>query len=193
MDVLLTLVWRVDRPARRTVELSIHGFTAWLSVRLFEAYIQLCSDIYSKNSYTRSVRATATHFHQFNLKPLLPAHDALLKNTANKTKLNTLICESILLAEEFLNIVTWYHKLKATGDKTLLVQVPKRCKTPRLDLHRHAKRADVATTQTTLQKRSRITSSGDVWTAITPSSLLCYSISTLAWYLSLPWRSSRQS
>ena len=64
----------------------------------------------------------------------VPARDALLKNFASKTPVNTLICKQTLIDEDFLKNYTQDQKSMVTGDKAVPIQVSKGRKPPRLDL-----------------------------------------------------------
>ena len=111
MDVSAAL-WTLDWPTHGTVGTFISGFNEWLRVRLSEADVHLCFDRYrdySTKSTTRSSRAAATRVHQLDLKTPLPARDAVLRNSANKAQLNSLICEQILIDEQYLQQVTQHH------------------------------------------------------------------------------------
>ena len=104
-------------------------------MRLFGADVYLCFDRYrdySTKSTTRSARAAATHVHQLDLRTPLPARDAVLKNSANKAQLNSLICEQILIDDQFLQKVTQRHRLVVTGGDSVPTQVSRGCKLPRL-------------------------------------------------------------
>ena len=106
-------------------------------MRLSEADVHLCFDRYrdySTKSTTRSSRAAATRVHQLDLKPPLPARDAVLRNSANKAQLNSLICEQIIINEQYLQQVTQHHKLVATGDDAVPTQVSKGRKILRLEV-----------------------------------------------------------
>ena len=98
------VLWTVDWPSHANVATFISGFKVWLSIRLLEADVHLCFDRYrdySTKSSTRSARVINTFVHQLDLKTPLPARDAVLKNCANKAQLNTLICEQILIDEDY--------------------------------------------------------------------------------------------
>ncbi len=122
----------------------------WLSSRLAVAEVFLCFDRYrdySIKSSTRFARAAATRVHQLNLNTSLPARDAVLKNSTNKTQLNKLICEQILHDEKYLKNVTQNHKLVVTGDDAVPIQIFKGRKMPRLDLASTHEEADMIITQ----------------------------------------------
>jgi len=94
MMAVLVVLCTVDWPAHGPVEMVISGFKKWFSVRLFEAGVHMCFNIYhdySTNGYTTPARATANLIHQLNLNTSLPAPDAELKKCANNEQLNTLI------------------------------------------------------------------------------------------------------
>ena len=149
MDVSAVL-WTVDWPTHGTVGTFISGFKAWLRVRLSEADVHLCFDRYrdySTKSTTRSSRAAATRVHQLDLITPLPARDAVLRNSANKAQLNSLICEQILIDEQYLQQVTQHHRLVVTGDDTVPTQVSKGRKIPRLDIATTQEEADLIITQ----------------------------------------------
>ena len=105
-------------------------------------------DYYTK-SITRYARAINTRVHQLYLKTPLPARDAVLKNSANKAHLNTLICEQILIDEDYLKTLTQDHRLVVTDDKAVPTQVYtcKGHKTPRLDLTSTYEESDIITQQ----------------------------------------------
>ena len=152
MDVS-AILWTVDWPTRGTVGTFISGFKAWLRVRLSEADVHLCFDRYrdySTKSTTRSSRAAATRVHQLDLKTPLPARDAVLGNSANKAHLNSLICEQILIDEQYLQQVTQHHRLVVTGDDAVPTQVSKGRKIPRLDIATTQEEADLIITQQTI-------------------------------------------
>ena len=96
---------------------------------------------------TRSSRAAATRVHQLDLKTPLPAQDAVLRNSANKAQLNSLICEQILIDEQYLQQVTQHHRLVVTGDDAVPTQVSKGRKIPRLDIATTQEEADLIITQ----------------------------------------------
>ena len=149
MDVSAVL-WTVDWPTRGTVGTFISGFKAWLRVRLSEADVHLWFDWYrdySAKSTNRSSRAAATRVLQLDLKTPLPARDAVLRNSANKVQLNSLICEQILIDEQYLQQVTQHHRLVVTGDDAVPTQVPKWRKIPRLDIATTEEEADLIITQ----------------------------------------------
>ena len=87
--------------------------------------------------------AAATRIHQLDLKPPLPARDAVLMNSANKAQLNSLICEQMLINEQYLQQVTQHHRLVVTGDDAVPTQVSKGRKIPRLDIATTQKEADI--------------------------------------------------
>ena len=80
---------------------------------------------YSTESDTRSAKATAIRVHQLDLKTPLPARDAVLKNSANKTQLNLLICEQIIFYEQYLHQVTQHHTLVVAVNDAIPSQVSK--------------------------------------------------------------------
>ena len=96
---------------------------------------------------TRSSRAAATRVHQLDLKTPLPARDAVLRNSANEAELNSLICEPILIDEQYLQQVTQHHRLVVTGDDAVPTQVSKGRKIPRLDIATTQEEADLIITQ----------------------------------------------
>ena len=69
---------------------------------------------------TRSPRTTATRFHQLIFKTSLPPRDAVLKNFASKTHVNTLICKQTLIDEEFLKNYMQDQTSMINGDKAVL-------------------------------------------------------------------------
>ena len=149
MDVSAVL-WTVDWPTHGTVGTFISGFKAWFRVRLSEADVHLCFDRYrdySTKTSTRSSRAAATRVHQLDLKTPLPDGDAVLRNSANKAQLNSLICEQILIDEQYLQQVTQHHRLVVTGDDAVPIQVSKERNIPRLDIATTQEEADLIITQ----------------------------------------------
>ena len=96
---------------------------------------------------TRSSRAAATRFHQLDLKTPRPARDAVLRNSANKAQLNSLICEQILIDEQYLQQVTQHHRLVVTGDDAMTTQESKGRKMPHLDIATTQEEADLIITQ----------------------------------------------
>ena len=145
MDVSAVL-WTVNWPTNGTVDTFISGFKAWLSVRLFEADVHLCFDRYRDYSTKSTTRAAATHVHQMDLGTPLPAWDAVLKNSAKKAQLNSLICEQILIDDQFLQKATQHHRLVVTGDDAVPTQVSRGHKIPRLDLASTHEEADIIIT-----------------------------------------------
>ena len=109
-------------------------------------------------SSTRSPRAIATRFHQFTLKISLPARDAVLKNFASKTPVNTLICKQTLIGEEFLKNYTRDQKSKVTGARQTPSSYLKDAKRPAWILHRHT-HCHYATTHPPCKRRLRIVQS----------------------------------
>ena len=149
MDVSAVL-WAVAWPNNGTVDTFISGFKTWLSVRLLEADVHLRFDRYrdySTKSTTRSARAAATRVHQLDLRTPIPAQDAVLKNSANKAQLNSLICEQILTDDQFLHNVTQHHRLVVTGYEAVPTQVSKGRKLPHLDLASTHEEADIIIAQ----------------------------------------------
>ena len=113
------VLWTVNWPANGLVETFIEHFKEWLSARLSQSDVHLCFDRYreySTKSATRSARASTARVHQLNLRTPLPPRDAILKNSANKARLNSLLIEQILVDEEFLRVATQDHRLVLTGD-----------------------------------------------------------------------------
>ncbi|KAG0725210.1 hypothetical protein GWK47_039042 [Chionoecetes opilio] len=109
-----TLLWTLEWPSQGTVDTFISVFKVWVNARLLEADVHLCFDRYfeySTKSSTRSARANATRVHQLERKTPLPARDAVLKNSANKKQLNTLLCDAILSDDNFLQHATQNHQL----------------------------------------------------------------------------------
>ena len=122
-------------------------------MRLFGADVYLCFDRYrdySTKSTTRSARAAATRVHQLDLRTRLPARDAVLKYSTNKAQLNSLVCEQILIDDQFLQKVTQRHRLVVTGDDYVPTQVSRGCKLSRLDLASTHEEADIIITQQTI-------------------------------------------
>jgi len=145
MDVSAVL-WTVDWLVHRTVDTFVSGFKVWLSVRLLETDVHLCFDRYrdySTKSSTRSARASATtRFHT-----PLPTRDSVLKYSANKIQLNTIIYKQILDDQDFLQDVTQEHQLVVTGDEAVPTQVSKRLKMSYMDLVSTHEEADIIITQ----------------------------------------------
>ena len=144
MDVSAVL-WTVDWPTHGTVGTFTSGFKVWLRVRLSELmFIYALTDIVTTLlKTTRSSRAAATRVHQLDLKTPLPAQDAVLRNSANKAQLNSLICEQILIDEQYLQQVTQHHRLVVTGDDAMPTQVSKGRKITRLDIATTQEEADL--------------------------------------------------
>ena len=85
------VIWTIDWPVRGTAEMFISHFKVWLSTKLVESDVHLCFDRcfdYSTKSSTRSSRANATRIHQIDHNTFLPARDAVLKHSGNKTQLD---------------------------------------------------------------------------------------------------------
>ena len=137
MDVS-ALLWTIDWPINGTVDTFISGFKIWLTRQLVGADIHLCFDRYrdySTKSTTSSAGAATTRIHQLQLRTPLPARDAVLRDSANKAQLNSLICEHILIDDQFLHAVTRCHKLVVSCDESVPTQVSRGRKMPRLDLN----------------------------------------------------------
>ena len=144
------LLWTLEWPSHRTVDTFISIFKVWLNAQLLEADVHLCFDRYfdySTKSSTRSARANATRVHQLDRKTPLPARDAVLKNSANKKQLNTMICEEILSDDNFLQHATQDHQLVVTAENDLPTQVSRGRKSPRLDLASAHEEADILIAQ----------------------------------------------
>ncbi|KAG0729507.1 hypothetical protein GWK47_030173 [Chionoecetes opilio] len=144
------LLWTLEWPSQGTVDTFISVFKVWVNARLLEADVHLCFDRYfeySTKSSTRSARANATRVHQLERKTPLPARDAVLKNSANKKQLNTLLCDAILSDDNFLQHATQNHQLVVTGENDMPTQVSKGRKSPRLDLASTHEEADILITQ----------------------------------------------
>ncbi|KAG0729729.1 hypothetical protein GWK47_003399 [Chionoecetes opilio] len=71
----------------------------------------------------------------------------VLKNSANKKQLNTLLCDAILSDDNFLQHATQNHQLVVTGENDMPTQVSKGRKSPRLDLASTHEEADILITQ----------------------------------------------
>ncbi|KAG0725666.1 hypothetical protein GWK47_038169 [Chionoecetes opilio] len=144
------LQWTLEWPSQGTVDTFISVFKVWVNARLLEADVHLCFDRYfeySTKSSTRSARANATRVHQLERKTPLPARDAVLKNSANKKQLNTLLCDAILSDDNFLQHATQNHLQRWVGENDMPTQVSKGRKSPRLDLASTHEEADILITQ----------------------------------------------
>ena len=144
------LLWTLNWPTHGTIETFISGFKLWLSKSLSESDVYLCFDQYldySTKSSTRSFCANTTRVHQLDCKTQMLAQDAVLKNSANKKQLNSLICEQILNDNNYLQDVTHAHKLVVSIDQTATKEVSKGRKTSRLDLVSTQEEADIIITQ----------------------------------------------
>ena len=143
------VLWTIDWPAHGTIANFISGFKEWLSQQLSKSDVYLCFDRYfdfSTKSSTRAARAVTARVHQLDLKTPIPARAAVLTNSANKSQLNALINEQLLIDKEFLRRVTHSHKLVVTGDNSVPTQVFKGREIPRLDLETSHEEADIIIT-----------------------------------------------